>query len=51
MLKLFFLDCRRSVVNVEATVIEKTMSPMMLSFLMVKRRRVRRLKSEYDIGL
>nr|XP_022306137.1 39S ribosomal protein L21, mitochondrial-like [Crassostrea virginica] len=37
---------RRSVVNVEATVIEKTMSPMMLSFLMVKRRRVRRLKMQ-----
>lgn len=36
----------RSVVNIEATVIEKTLSPMVLSFLMVRRRRVRKLRMQ-----
>ncbi|XP_061185271.1 large ribosomal subunit protein bL21m-like [Saccostrea echinata] len=36
----------RSVVNIEATVIEKTLSPMVISFLLVRRKRVRKTKMQ-----
>ncbi|XP_062575609.1 large ribosomal subunit protein bL21m-like [Saccostrea cucullata] len=36
----------QSVVNIEATVIEKTLSPMVISFLFVRRKRVRKTRMQ-----